>query len=212
MTSRTLVGSALAVLTCAAVLTGCGNDTTGHDMGSMPATTTAAAPGSAQAAGEHNAADVAFAQQMIPHHSQAVEMAGLVDGRSATPKIVDLAGRIKKAQDPEIATLTGWLQAWGESTTASTDGTGHSMPGVDHGSAMPGMMTEQDMSALRAATGEDFDRRWLSLMIVHHQGAVEMAKTELAGGADPDAKKLAQQIIDAQNAEIREMQALLPQG
>lgn len=63
-----------------------------------------------------------------------------------------------------------------------------------------------------AAEGADFDRRWLSMMILHHQGAVEMAKAQLAGGADPGARNLAQRIIDAQEAEIGEMQALLPQG
>lgn len=212
MTSKNLVRSALAVLTSAAVLAACGNGDADYDMGAVaPTEATAVPPGSGQATGEHNAADVAFAQQMIPHHRQAVEMAGLVDGRSDNPKILDLAARIEEAQDPEIATLTGWLRAWGEPVDAPGDG-GHSMPGMDHGSGMPGMMTDADMAALRAATGEDFDQRWVSMMIVHHQGAVEMAEVELAEGANPDAKKLAQQIIDAQNAEIREMQALLPQG
>jgi uncharacterized protein (DUF305 family) len=77
---------------------------------------------------------------------------------------------------------------------------------------MPGMMADADMAALRAATGEDFDQRWLAMMIVHHQGAIEMAEEQLAEGRNPDAQRLARQIVDAQRAEIREMQALLPQG
>jgi len=212
MTRTTLVGTALAVLTSAAVLTACGGDPGGHDTGGhdtgSTSTTTA---GAGQATGGHNAADTAFARQMIPHHSQAVAMAELVDGRTTNPQVVGLAERIREAQGPEIATMTGWLQAWGEPTTAPTDGE-HSMPGADHGPSMPGAMTDEDMTALKAAKDADFDRRWLSMMIVHHRGAVEMAGTELAQGADPEARKLAQRIIDAQEAEIREMQSLLPQG
>lgn len=213
MTSKTLVGTALAVLTSAAVLTACGDSNTpgGHDMGSVNPTT-APAPGTGQPTGEHNAADVTFAQQMIPHHAQALEMAKIVIGRNSNPKVLDLAERIQKAQDPEIATMTGWLQAWGEPTTAPAPGGGHSMPGMGSGSPMPGMMNDHDMATLEAAKGEDFDRQWLSAMIAHHEGAVEMAKTELTQGTNADPKKLAQQIIDAQEAEIREMQALLPQG
>ncbi|MBM7773979.1 uncharacterized protein (DUF305 family) [Actinokineospora baliensis] len=167
MTSKTLVRSALAVLASFAMLTACGTTT-------------------ARDSSQHNAADTAFAQQMIPHHTQAVDMAELVTGRTTNPKIIDLAARIKKAQAPEIATLTEWLKAWGESEE-------HSMPGMDHGS---GMMTADEMTTLRTATGDDFDQRWLTMMIAHHQGAVEMARTELAQGANPEAKKLAQRIID----------------
>lgn len=209
MSRTTLVGTALAVLTSAAVLTSCGDAPSpgGHGMGSMSTTTTPAAGGD-QATGEHNAADTTFAQQMIAHHSQAVEMAELVSGRTTNPKVVDLAKRIREAQGPEIKMMTGWLRAWGEPTS---DG-GHSMSGMNHGSRMPGMMTDEDMAALKAAKDADFDRRWLSMMIAHHQGAVEMARTELAQGANPEAKTLAQRIIDAQEAEIREMRALLPPG
>lgn len=211
MTRTSLVGAALAALTSVAALSACGDDPGGHDT-----STGAAAPGtsSTQAASGHNAADVAFAQGMIPHHAQAVEMAELVGGRTDTPEIVALAERVRAAQDPEIATMTGWLRAWGEPTAAPgghpTSEAGH---GSDHDSAHgSGMMTDDDMAGLRAAGGADFDRRWLSLMVVHHQGAVEMARTELAEGAAPEAKAMAQAIVDAQEAEIREMRALLSQG
>jgi uncharacterized protein (DUF305 family) len=180
MTSKTLVRSVLAVL-AAAVLSACGDS---------PADV------------PHNEADIAFAQQMVPHHAQAVEMADLVPGRTNTPAVIAIAERVTAAQAPEIATMTGWLTAWGATPDAH----------ADHGTDMPGMMAETDMAALRAATGEDFDQRWLAMMVVHHQGAIEMAEKELAEGVNPDAKRLAQQIIDAQRAEIREMQTLLPQG
>ncbi|WP_290056103.1 DUF305 domain-containing protein [Amycolatopsis solani] len=147
--------------------------------------------------GDHNADDVTFAQQMIPHHSQALDMAKLVPSRSTDPKVVDLAGRIEKAQDPEIKQMQGWLTTWGAS-----------MPGMSHES-MPGMMPAEDMTTLEGSKGAEFDKRWLDMMIKHHQGAVDMAETELSKGSNPEAKALARKIIDAQQAEITEMQGLL---
>ncbi|WP_406630642.1 DUF305 domain-containing protein [Amycolatopsis sp. WGS_07] len=157
----------------------------------------------------HNAADATFAQQMIPHHQQALEMAKMVPSRSSNPKVVDLAGRIDRAQDPEIRQMQGWLSAWGVAAASHSMPGGHEMSG-DHN--MTGMMSDADMKSLDAAKGPEFDRAWLDMMIKHHQGAVEMAKTELAQGADAGAKALAQRIIDAQQAEIAEMQGLLKQG
>ncbi|GAB3364245.1 DUF305 domain-containing protein [Amycolatopsis echigonensis] len=163
------------------------------------------APASSSQAG-HNAADVAFAQQMIPHHHQALEMAKMVPSRSSDPKVVDLAGRIDRAQDPEIRQMQGWLKAWGVAATSHAMPGGHEMSG-DH--AMTGMMSDADMKSLDAAKGPAFDRSWLDMMVKHHQGAVEMAKTELAQGSDAGAKALAKKIIEAQQAEIAEMQGLL---
>ncbi|GAA1028654.1 MULTISPECIES: DUF305 domain-containing protein [Amycolatopsis] len=154
----------------------------------------------------HNAADVTFAQQMIPHHQQALEMAKMVPSRSSDPKVVDLAGRINRAQDPEIRQMQGWLTAWGAAPASHSMPGGHEMSG-DH--SMTGMMSDADMKSLDAAKGPEFDRSWLDLMVKHHQGAVEMAKTELARGADAGAKSLARRIVDAQQAEIAEMQGLL---
>jgi uncharacterized protein (DUF305 family) len=219
MTRKTLVGTALAVLTLGAVLAGCSGTTTGDDM-SSPITT---ASGAGQS--DHNQADVTFAQQMIPHHRQALDMAELVSGRSSNAKVTDLATRVQKAQDPEIQRMTGWLKTWGAAPAApgmDMPGTtsGHSMPGMSGSSMpgtpgdapMPGMMSDADMAKLQAAKGAEFDRMWLRMMVQHHQGAIDMAKTELAQGADADAKALAQKIIDGQQAEITEMQALLGQS
>ena len=164
---------------------------------------------SAQAAG-HNADDVMFAQQMIPHHSQALDMAKLVPSRSTNPKVLDLASRIEKAQDPEIQQMRGWLTGWGAGTSEMPGMTHDAMPGM--GGSMPGMMSDADMQKLGAAKGAEFDKMWLDMMIKHHQGAVDMAKTELQKGSNADAKALAQKIIDAQQAEITEMQGLLAQS
>jgi uncharacterized protein (DUF305 family) len=202
MTRPTLVRTALAVLTATSVLAGCSGTATNDTTGGSPATSAA----SSQQA-DHNQADVTFAQQMIPHHAQAVDMAELAPAHTSNTKVLDLAGRIQKAQDPEIQTMTGWLKTWGAQAPATTG-----MPGMDHGPSMPGMMPQEDMTQLGQAKNAEFDRLWLTMMIRHHQGAIEMANTELSQGSNAEAKKLAEQIIDAQQTEITEMQSLLPQG
>jgi len=160
---------------------------------------------------DHNAQDVSFAQEMIPHHQQAVEMSTMADAQASSAKVKDLATRIKAAQDPEIQAMKGWLSSWGEPTTASSG----DMGGMDHGGgdmAGMGMMTDAQMSELRGATGAAFDRMFLTMMIEHHRGAVGMARTELDKGKYEPAKKLAQTIIDGQEKEITEMQGLLNGG
>ncbi|SCL31867.1 Uncharacterized conserved protein, DUF305 family [Micromonospora pallida] len=190
-------------LTAALTITACGsaNDHTtgaGHGMTSTPA------PSSAGASPDTgNAADVMFAQMMIPHHQQAVQMADLAATRADDPDVKQLAAKIKAAQAPEIDTMTRWLTAWGKPLpTAST-----STPDMHHG--MPGMMTDADMTTLAAANGRDFDKQFLTMMIAHHQGAITMAKNELVQGSNTDAKNLAQRIIDDQQAEIDTMNKIL---
>ncbi|MFE3179545.1 DUF305 domain-containing protein [Streptomyces violascens] len=161
--------------------------------------------------GAFNDADVAFAQQMIPHHQQAIEMARLADGRAADSEVKSLASAIEKAQDPEINTMKGWLKAWGKRLpSASASSSMGDMPGMNHGSSgMAGMMSEQDMSDLKSAKGKDFDKKFAQLMIGHHQGAVTMAKDEQKNGSNPDAKRLAGNVIAAQNAEIEQMNKIV---
>ncbi|MFJ4947276.1 DUF305 domain-containing protein [Streptomyces sp. NPDC088760] len=203
MTPRSLTrraALATVVLTGAVVLTACGSSDNGSASGAHG---TPATPSASAAA--HNAQDVAFAQGMIPHHQQALEMAQLAAGRAASAQVKDLASRIEKAQDPEIRTMTGWLTSWGEDVP---------MAGMDHSghtgmSGMSGMMSEADMTALKKATGKDFDTRFLTLMAEHHQGAVAMATTEQEKGRSGAAKALADDIVTAQNAEIKEMKQLL---
>lgn len=155
----------------------------------------------------HNDADVTFAQQMIPHHQQAIEMAELAETRAESQQVKDLAADIEAAQDPEIEAMTGWLESWGE------DVPDDSMAGMDHGDMstddMPGMMSADDMAAMEAASGAEFDQMFLTMMIDHHEGAIEMARTEQAEGEYADAVKLAEGIESAQAEEIRTMQGLL---
>ncbi|MGW4528821.1 DUF305 domain-containing protein [Amycolatopsis sp. NPDC004378] len=209
MTRKTLVGTALAVLTLGTVLAGCSSgSTTGHDMNSMSSSATTSSPARH---GDHNQADAAFAQQMIPHHQQAVDMTELVAGRTTNAKVIDLAHRIQKAQDPEIQQMSGWLSTWGAATgmTMPDMTSGQSMPGMGSNNAMPGMMSDADMTKLQGMKGAEFDRMWLQMMVQHHQGAIDMANTELSQGSNADAKALAQKIISGQQAEITEMNGLL---
>ena len=176
----------------------CGDDSGGMDHGNMGGATSAAPPSGAT----FNAADVKFATEMIQHHRQALEMSKLAESRAVTPEVKALAAKISKAQEPEIATMSAWLTAWGQPVPSAG--------GMDHGAgSMPGMMTDQEMQQLTQASGTEFDKMFLEMMIKHHQGAVEMAKTQQAQGTDAAAKKLAGEIITAQNAEISEMQGLL---
>lgn len=152
----------------------------------------------------HNDADVAFAQQMIAHHQQAVQMSEMAEG-VGSPRLLQLTRRIKAAQAPEIARMKGWLAEWDE--PAAPHG---QMPGM-HGMSghVPGMMSNGDMRRLRHTSGAAYDRLWLRMMIAHHRGAIDMAKAEIADGENPDAVALAHAIVKAQDAEITEIQGML---
>lgn len=150
-----------------------------------------------------NDADVTFAQSMIPHHQQAVEMARMAQSKASSAEVKALADKIAAAQGPEIDVMTGWLKDWGKSTSSPSN-----MSGMDMGS-MPGMMSDAEMKKLDASTGAQFDRMFLTMMIAHHNGAIEMAKTEQSAGKDQKAVKLARSIESAQSAEIATMRGLL---
>ncbi len=151
---------------------------------------------------QHNSADVEFAQDMIPHHAQAITMADMVlavEGSTLT----ELAEQIKAAQQPEIDEMTGWLNAWGEEVP---DADGHmGMGGMD----MEWMMSQDDVDSLMGMNGSGFDSMWLQMMIEHHEGAIEMAQAHLDDGQHPDALDLAARIISAQQSEIDQMQDML---
>jgi uncharacterized protein (DUF305 family) len=189
----------------AIVLTGCSNGSEGSSAESNPTTSSPTASSSASESAAHNDADVTFVQGMLPHHEGALAMAQLADGRAMDPRVIDLADRIEAAQGPEIETMTGWLEEWGEPLPEEN------MGGMDHGSGGMDMegMSEEDMTALDSSSGAEFDRMFLEMMIPHHQGAVDMAKTEIADGSNPDAVDMAREIVESQTAEIEEMQTLL---
>ena len=181
------VATALLVSSCTSPSSNSSDGHTDHTHGSE---SSAAAP--------NNAADVAFVSGMIPHHEQAVEMSALVPQRSTNPEVIKLAADISAAQEPEIQTMKGFLAKW--------NAAGHE--GHDMG-AMTGMVDDGSMAKLETLKGADFDKLWLTSMIGHHEGAVTMAKTEIADGANADAKALADHIVTAQEAEIAQMKQMV---
>jgi uncharacterized protein (DUF305 family) len=203
-----MVPVALAAL----LLGACGSDSSGNDSSASEAI-------SSQSTGDLNDADVLFAQGMIPHHQQAVEMADLAldPEAAASPEIVALATEIQGAQDPEIVLMTSWLEAAGQPIDMpgmeGMEGMGseemEGMEGMENMGGMEGMMSAEDMANLSTLTGAEFDRAWAEMMIAHHEGAIMMAQTVKASGSNPDVALLADQIIAAQQAEIDQMKALL---
>jgi uncharacterized protein (DUF305 family) len=206
--TRRVVLTGVAVLS-GAVLAGCGSSDSGSmpgmDSGATTAPTGSTTAPTSSAAASFATADVEFARQMVPHHQQAIAMAAMADTRAADTEVKELAGQVKTSQEPEIATLTGWLAAWGQPAPQASKGHGMDMGGA----AMPGMMTDADMSKLMAASGKAFDKQFLTMMIAHHEGAVSMANDQAAQGKNADAIALAKQMATSQQAEITRMKAML---
>lgn len=187
------------------VLAACGTADTSSTSGTNPG---ASAADIAPASKAKNEADVVFASMMIPHHAQAIAMADMALNHATDAKVKALAPNIKVAQSPEIERMSGWLIGWGAPVPGTDDGSDMSgMAGM--GDPTGGMMSAQEISNLGNATGSAFDRMWLRMMVRHHQGAIAMAKTALAQGVDPDAKKLAKSVIDGQSSEIADMNSIL---
>ncbi|MEU0686407.1 DUF305 domain-containing protein [Streptomyces uncialis] len=209
-----------AVAAASLVLAACGgddNDMDGMDHGSdrsaaPSATGSGEASGDSPAPGAFNDADVMFAQMMIPHHEQALEMSALADGRAKDAAITSLSKEISGAQDPEIEKMRSWLKAWGKPESADgTDHGGHSggSEGSDESGGMSGMMTAEDMAALKGAKGTAFDKKFAQLMIDHHNGAIEMARDEQKNGRNATAKALADDVVKAQRTEVDQLQEIL---
>ena len=145
-----------------------------------------------------------FAQMMIPHHQQAIEMSEIILAKDGIPAdVTALAEEIKAAQGPEIAQLTDWLEQWGEPTEPQGGHGGHDM------STMDGMLSDDEIQQLSQAQGVDAARMFMEQMIAHHEGAITMAEEEVAGGRYDPAVELAQTIIDTQQQEIDTMRSLL---
>lgn len=192
MTRRKILICSLAV---AALVAGCGGSASDDAGGNGTAVSSAGR--------SFNDADVMFAQMMIPHHEQAVEMSDIALDPTvgASDAVRQLATRIKGAQDPEIELMTGLLTGWGKSTEMDMS--------MDHSSMMDGMLTADELDGLSLLRGADFDRAWMEAMVKHHEGALAMAKDVLEDGSDPAVRKLSEEIVAGQQAEIDEMRGLL---
>ena len=145
---------------------------------------------------KYSSTDVMFAQMMIPHHQQAVDMGTLAETRASNPEVKALAAQIKNEQDPEITQMKGWL-------TEANAGMemGHEMH-------MGGMLTDSEFAELKAATGTAFDKLYLQGMIKHHEGAIDMAQMVLTS-KNPEAKALGEAIVSSQTKQITYMKELL---
>ena len=185
----------LSGFTALALLAGCG--------GSSVADVADKAVDTAQDVIDFNDADVMFAQMMIPHHEQAIEMSDIaLDPTVGASDVVKaLATRIKGAQDPEIATMKAFLTTWKKSLTPDSS--------MDHSDMMSGMLSADDITKLSSLRGTEFDRAWMTGMIAHHEGAIDMAKDVLKVGTNSAVRTLATAIETAQDSEILEMKELL---
>lgn len=214
--------SLLAALALA--LTACGGDGEGQAASDKP----------------YNQADVAFATEMIPHHAQALAMVDMTIGRDLDPAVRRLTEEIRAAQAPEIEQMAGWLRDWdkpvpptmrdhlhaddhGDGSAGGMDGMdgngmdGNGMGGMDGNGMggmedMPGMMSGEDFARLKGAPADRFQTMWLRMMIEHHEGAVQMARTEQEEGRFEPALRLARSIESSQEAEIAQMRKLLGDG
>ena len=150
----------------------------------------------------YTSADVNFMQGMIIHHNQAIVMSNLVDGRTNSPAIIDLAGRIKVSQDDEINFMENWLKERDEMT--------HSRHHTHH--SMKGMATKEQLEELAASLGNSFDQLFLELMVAHHDGAIEMVSelSKFRGAAyDPVMNEFISDLVNDQAVEIERMNILL---
>ena len=200
----------------AAVLLGlsaCTSDETDTASKTTTAVETTATSGSstteqAEESAQHSEADVMFAQMMIPHNEQAIEMSDIILSKDDVPAdVTSLAEEIKAAQGPEIAQLTDWLEQWGEPT--QPEGMDMDMGGDHDMAQMEGMLSDEELQQLSYAPGPEAAELFLNQMIAHHEGAVAMAEDQVENGTYPPAVDLAQTIIDTQQQEIDTMRQLL---
>ncbi|GAA2828374.1 uncharacterized protein (DUF305 family) [Leucobacter komagatae] len=190
---KTTLAFGAAALALSIVLTGCATTET-------PSNERSSASASNEQ-GAANAADIMFVTMMIPHHEQAVQMADIVLKTSdIDPGVREVAENVAAAQQPEIDRMLSWLESWGVEYDPDA--------AAGHG-AMGGMLSEDDLTALAAADPDTMGQLFLSQMIEHHEGAVEMARAALDGGSNADVIELAEQVVADQTAEIAAMQDLL---
>jgi uncharacterized protein (DUF305 family) len=201
--------AALTAITLGLTLAACGDDGESRDVAGTTSAVETAGNGDV-----FNQADVEFATAMIPHHAQAIQMVTLTDTRTLDPDVKQLAEDIRAAQAPEVETMVDWLTAWDQEVPATSLDHSHGddlsevpdMGGMDD---MPGMMSAEEMQALADAPDSEFQDLWLEMMREHHEGAIEMARTEQGSGAFPGAVALAETIVTGQQAEIDRIAQLL---
>ncbi|WP_179968501.1 DUF305 domain-containing protein [Mycolicibacterium helvum] len=195
MSTSSRIVAVTAALATAVVVSSC-SKTDDHSQHATSTTTTSATVAA------HNADDVMFAQMMIPHHQQAVELAALAPEHSTNQALLTLATTISAQQQPEINAMKALLLQWDVDPNAMGDHGGH-------GAGMQGMVDDATMAKLKSLNGPEFDTLWLQAMISHHQGAIDMAKAEIANGQSADMTAMAKTMVTAQQGEIDQMKQML---
>jgi uncharacterized protein (DUF305 family) len=191
MRSHVHAAVALAALAMLLVLSGCsGSKTTNATSGT----------GGAKPAG-HNLADVAFAAHMLPHHQQGADLAAMVPAHSTNADLLKLASGIASTQKSEIMMLVDLVMKWSAQADSDTRGPADK--------SMTGMVDQSTLTKLGTLNGTDFDKLWLQSMISHHQGALDMANTEVKNGTNPDAVAMAKKMASTQQGEIDQMNKML---
>lgn len=214
MPATRLLAPTIAVAFAAAALTGCSS------AGSAPVeqTTAEASPHQQGGDSEHNDADEMFVTMMLEHHKQAITMSDMLieaseeseaseksdesgkTGSAIDLDVVDLARQITDAQGPEIDILTDWSDEWGLAEQHDDAGDGEQMDG---------MLSEKQLSELDDASGAEAAELFLSGMIEHHEGAVDMARDETENGMNDAAVDMAEEIVESQSGEIERMREML---
>jgi uncharacterized protein (DUF305 family) len=161
-------------------------------------------------------ADVDFMAGMIPHHAQAVLMAGWAPTHGARKDVAVLCERIVVGQRDEIALMQNWLRDRNLEVPDATS-TRHKMKmnGVEHEMLMPGMLSDEEMAALDKSRGAEFDRLFLQGMIRHHQGAIDMVNVlfkSYGSAQDETVFKFANDVYADQGIEIARMNEMLAAG
>jgi len=193
--------TAIALTTTALLLGACGSSDMGSmDMGSSDSSSMDMGYSIPESA-DFNDADVMFAQMMIPHHEQAIEMSDIAldPNTGASAAVIALATQIKGAQDPEISQMKNLLTTWGMPME---------MGSMDHSSMMDGMLSLEDMDSLGQLKGAEFDKAWAKGMIAHHEGAIAMANDVLANGKNSEILTLANAVVSGQSTEIETLKPL----
>ena len=147
-----------------------------------------------------NSSDVMFAQMMLPHHRQAIDMAKMVlqPGRDSSPELQSMARTIQSQQSSEVTTLENLLRTWRADAEAG-----------DHSGMMEGILSDEELGQLNSLQGSDFDHAWSLAMMQHHQGAIAMARDVIETGVNHRIAVLANDVVTAQGREIRELQQMV---
>jgi uncharacterized protein (DUF305 family) len=186
-TRVTRTAAALAAFAALIVLSACGGSSTNDTGAPKPPT--------------HNLADVVFATHMTPHHQQGADLAAMVPAHTGNPDLLKLASGITSTQESEIKMLVSMVAKWSAQPDTDTHGPADM--------AMTGMVDPATLTKLGTLNGPDFDKLWLQSMIRHHEGAVDMANTEVSKGNNPDAIAMAKKMASVQQGEINQMIKML---